>query len=234
LIQAVLFDLDDTLLKNPNEVFLPAYFQALTQKLAHLIPPDEFLAHLLRATQRVIGNTDPTRTNQDVFWADFLPAVAIPTEELMPILDDFYTNDFPRLQKFAQRRPEARQVVQQAFDYSYQVAIATNPLYPRQAIVHRLEWAGVADFPYALITSYENMHFTKPHPEYYLEIARHIGHAPEHCLMVGDDVENDMQPAAEAGMHTFWVTDGPGGEQPADWVGTLVDVKQVIRKSTAP
>jgi len=226
--RAILFDLDDTLLENSNERFLPAYFQALTHKLGHLVSPDEFVGHLIYATQRVIANTDPTRTNKDVFWADFLPAVGLPADELMPILQDFYTHDFPRLKRFTRCLPEAHQVVQEAFDRGYDVVIATNPLYPRQAILHRLEWAGVADFRYALITSYENMHFAKPQLAYYREIAERIGRAPEECLMVGDDLENDIRPAAEAGMHTFWVTDDPGEDQPADWTGTLLDVERLI------
>lgn len=228
MIQAILFDLDNTLLENPMDSFLPAYFQALTQKVAHLVSPDELLMYLMRATQRAIADTNPTRTNQEVFLADFLPAMGTLADELMPIFEDFYANDFPKLQQFTQRQPEARQVVQEAFDQSYDVAIATNPLFPRQAILHRLRWAGVADFPYALITSYENMHFTKPHPEYYREIAERIGQNPEDCLMVGDEVENDIRPAAEVGMHTFWVTDELSNDHPADWAGALRDVKHLI------
>lgn len=228
MIRAILFDLDDTLLGNSNEEFLPAYFQAVRQKFAHLIPADEFLRHLIFATQCMITDNDPSRTNREVFWANFLSDIELPADELLPILEDFYTHDFPGLERFTRRLPEARPVVQQAFDRGYDVVIATNPLYPRQAILHRLAWAGVADFPYALITSYENMHFAKPQPAYYHEIADCIGHAPENCLMVGDDIENDIQPAAEAGMQTFWVTDEPGDEHPADWAGTLLDVKHLI------
>ncbi len=229
MIQAILFDLDDTLLTNPMESFLPAYFQALTEKVSHLVPQDDFLQHLMRATQQVIADTDPRQTNRDVFWAAFLPAVELSADDLLPLLEDFYANDFPRLRKYTARRPEARDIVQQAFDRGYDVAIATNPLFPRQAILHRLEWAGVIDFPYALITSYEDMHFTKPHAAYYQEIADCIGHAPEACLMVGDDVENDIEPAAESGMRTFWITHEPGDGHPADGAGALLDVKQLIQ-----
>jgi HAD superfamily hydrolase (TIGR01549 family) len=209
--------------------FLPAYFRALTQKVAHLVAPDEFLNLIVQSTQRAIANTEPTRTNQDVFMDNFVPAVGQDlAEQLMPMFDDFYANDFPALEKFTERRPEAREVVQQAFDQGFDVAIATNPLFPRQAILHRLAWAGVADFPYTLITSYENMHFTKPHPEYYHEIAERIDHDSTTCLMAGDDIENDILPAAQAGMRTFWLTDTPHDHHPADWAGHLIDIKDII------
>lgn len=227
-MKAILFDLDDTLLKNPMDNFLPAYFEALTRKVTHLVRPNDFMMHLMRATQAVIADTDPERTNEDVFWAVFGPAIEVPEDELMPILEDFYTNDFPKLHEYTERRPEARDLVQQAFHQGYDVVIATNPLFPRQAIQHRLAWAGVADCPYVLVTTYENMHFTKPHPAYYQEIADRIGHAPADCLMVGDDVENDIEPAAKLGMRTFWVTDDPACRQPADWQGALLDLKKYI------
>lgn len=228
VIQAILFDLDGTLLINPMETFLPAYFEALTEKLAHLMPPDEFLTCLLRSTQRAIADMEGMLTNQEAFLAEFLPAVGYGAEELLPVFEDFYTNDFPKLKCCAQRRPEAREVVQNAFARGCDVAIATNPLFPRAAIMERLRWAGVGDFPYALVTSYENMHFTKPHPEYYWEIAERIGHDPGECLMVGDSLENDVQPAAEAGMDTFWIADEPADGHAASWAGTLLDVMDLL------
>jgi HAD superfamily hydrolase (TIGR01549 family) len=222
--RAILFDLDDTLLVNPMERFLPAYFQALSEKVHDILPADEFLVHLIEATQAAIANTEPQRTIEDVFWAEFSPALDMPKAEIMPLLEEFYANDYPGLQAYTQQHPEARPLVEVAFGRGFDVAIATNPLFPRSAVVQRLEWAGVSDFPYALVTTYENMHFTKPHPEYYLEIAERIGHAPEECLMVGNELENDIQPAAAVGMSTFWVTDAPAASHQADATGSLPDV----------
>jgi FMN phosphatase YigB (HAD superfamily) len=49
------------------------------------------------------------------------------------------------------------------------------------------------------------MHFSKPHPEYYLEIAGRIGWQPDECVMVGDDWGNDIAPAMRAGLRVYWV-----------------------------
>ncbi|MFQ5855623.1 MAG: hypothetical protein ACE5LU_08280 [Anaerolineae bacterium] len=38
----------------------------------------------------------------------------------------------------------------------------------------------------------------------------------------------DSSDAAEARMRTFWVTDKPRDEHPADWAGTLFDLKQLM------
>ena len=83
------------------------------------------------------------------------------------------------------------------------MAVATNPLFPETAIRQRLEWAGVADFPYQLVTTYENSRFCKPNQRYFDAIAAQLGHAPEACLVVGDE-DMDMV-AACAGCPTFLV-----------------------------
>ena len=56
------------------------------------------------------------------------------------------------------------------------------------------------------MTTYENIGFCKPNPDYYLEVARRIGVNPRECLMVGNDVGDDMV-AEGLGMKVFLLTD---------------------------
>jgi HAD superfamily hydrolase (TIGR01549 family) len=204
-IRAILFDLDDTLLENNMERFLKGYFGLLTPHVASLVPPDKFMPALLAATRAMVENTDPTLTNQQAFTADFFPRVGRTMDEMMPVFDDFYATQFGKLYSQARRLPEARAVVQAAFDAGYDAVIATNPLFPETAIRQRMEWADVADFPFKLVTSYETMHTCKPHPRYYREIVERIGRQPGECVMVGDDWKNDIAPALQAGLRAYWV-----------------------------
>ena len=59
------------------------------------------------------------------------------------------------------------------------------------------------------------MHYCKPSNGYFLEIADRLGVRPEECLMVGNDVSDDMS-ARACGMQVFLVTDSlllnPKGE----------------------
>ena len=73
-----------------------------------------------------------------------------------------------------------------------------------------MDWAGVRDLPVHLVTSYENMHATKPDPGYFAETAALLGVDPHDALMVGDDRQLDLA-AADIGMRTFYVGDDPGG-----------------------
>ena len=162
-------------------------------------------------TEGMIQNNDGTRTLQQVFWDDFSPHTDVPEADLRPLLMDFYVNDFPTLVNETRRIPEARAVIEAAFACGYDVVIATKPLFPRIAILHRLTWAGIDDFDYALVTSYEVMHFCKPHPRYYLEIASFLADRPEECMMIGNDPNDDMI-AGSVGMRTFYVEGTSAGK----------------------
>lgn len=230
MIQAILFDLDGTLIDDSVDTFIPAYFRALTKKVAHLVPPDKFIAQLQASTRAMVGNTDSTRTMAQVFAADFFPNLGIPSEILTPLFDDFYARDYAQLRTHVQAIPEARRVLARAIDRGYKTVIATMPVFPGTAVRQRMEWGNIADFAYHLITDYETMHTSKPHAAYYREIAAMIGCAPENCVMVGNEIENDMRPAKRAGMQTFFVTNGQPANEDAlsDWRGTLEDFAKLL------
>jgi FMN phosphatase YigB (HAD superfamily) len=206
-MKAILFDLDDTLLGNTMETFVLAYFQALTRHVAHLVAPERLIAELMSATNAMQANDGAGPTNEEAFAAAFYPALGYEQDELEPIFDQFYAQEFPKLKSLTQPRPEAPALVKWAFEQGLQVVIATNPLFPRTAIEQRLAWAGVpaSEFNYALITSYEEMHATKAHPAYYREILTRINRQPGECLMVGDDRERDIAPAISTGIPAYWI-----------------------------
>lgn len=228
-IQAILFDLDGTLLDANMDVFLPHYFKALSARVAHLLPPDQFIASLMQASRAMMVN-DGHDTNETVFAQAFYPLVGYPRQELEPIFTDFYVKGFPKLRQYTRRKPQAHRIVQAAFDRGYDVVIATNPLFPATAIQQRLEWAGVADFPFRLVTTYENSRATKPNLLYYEQILETIGHPAPACLVVGDE-DMDMV-AAHLGCPTFLVP-GPRTElapttpEPT-YRGTLADLEALL------
>lgn len=229
MLQAILFDLDDTLLGNKMDSFLPQYFRLLGQHAAALLDKEHFLQHMLSGTRTMMANTDPALTNREVFWQAFQQSTGLDPALLEPHFDQFYQGQFRTLQSVTEPVPGAVELVQWAFDQGLQVVVATNPLFPRQAIEERLRWANlpISDYPFALVTSYELMHATKPNQAYYQEILAYIGCRAEHTLMVGDDWQNDMVPALALGMASFWLTDGSGEEGDVSQVtgyGSLTDL----------
>jgi FMN phosphatase YigB (HAD superfamily) len=228
-LQALLLDLDGTLLENDMDQFLPHYFQHLSAWVRAVMPPKAFIAHLMQATQAMLDN-DGRDTNEEVFAAAFYPLAGRPREEMEPIFEQFYAQEFPKLRAYTQRRPEARTVVQTALDRGCDLVVATNPLFPATAIWQRLEWAGVADFPYRLVTTYENSRACKPNPLYFQQICETIGRPAAACLMIGDH-PMDLA-AAHIGCPTFFVADDsqelPDNVPAPSYRGALANVLELL------
>lgn len=222
-IKALLLDLDDTLVDNPMNAFIPAYFKALEAFVAETVPPDRFIAELLAATRAMDRNDGSGPTNKDVFSDAFYPALGLPVPELEPLLERFYREAFPSLQPLVSPRPAAPKIIEWAQRQGLQVVIATNPLFPRTAIEQRMAWGGVGvdRFDFDLVTAYENCRATKSSPVYYREILETLGRRPEACLMVGDNWDWDIANAARAGIRGFWIAeaDARPGESAIEPVG---------------
>src|SRR5690554_409324 len=224
--KGVLFDLDGTLLALDLNQFLSRYFKALAEKVAPAVPPDRFLPALMESTERMLVN-DGSKTNSDSFMEHFFQIVDKEPEELLPIFDRFYREDFPRLGAGIEPLPMARKAVDAVLKGGAILVLATNPVFPRQAVDTRLEWAGLADVPFALVTSYENSRYCKPNPGYFADILNQPGLAGEQCLMVGNDTREDTV-AGQLGMDTFLVEghiieqdDSPPTPWRGDWAQLL-------------
>jgi FMN phosphatase YigB (HAD superfamily) len=224
VITTLLFDLDDTLLGNDMGTFLPAYFSRLPRYFAGTAGAERLVPEMLSATQAMLANPDPERRLIDVFSDCFSQGTGLARDDWQARFNEFYAGSYRELQAIITPRPEARQVVEWAFARGYQVAIATAPLFPLDAIHQRLRWAGLGDLPFALVASVDTSHFAKPRPEFYAEVLAKLGRRPDQALMIGNDWDNDIVPAAALGMKTYWVTaPGAAAAQPAaarglDWV----------------
>ena len=227
-ITTFLLDLDNTLLGNDMDRFLPPYFVMFARRFQTLVPNQDVRQLLIDCVQSVIENQDPTVTNMAAFMAEFTHRLGCPVETINPILATIYREDYPQLQGYTSLRPAAREVMQRLFASGCRVVIATQPLFPAVAIEQRLAWAGVAGFPYAWITTLENSHFSKPDVRYFEEILANIGSSPENSWMVGDDPARDIVPAHQLGLKTWWITGEVeiSGEDPiplCDESGSLAD-----------
>lgn len=229
-----LLDLDDTLLGNPMEKFLPPYFKALHQTLAPYAPGKNVQQLVIDAVHGAIGDQNGTVSNMDAFMERFCHDLGCRADTLQPALDQFYGHEYPKLQRFTIYRPEARQLVEFLLEAGSKVVVATNPLFPEVAIRQRLSWAGLADLPFSLITTMENSHFAKPSPQYYQEILTKVEAQPEQSWMVGDDPVNDIAPARMLGLQTWWITDSSPAptDNRAPQQGSLADFLAMLKHSS--
>lgn len=205
-ITTVLFDLDGTLLPMDIDTFTNGYFAMLTQKLAPRgYDPKKLVAAIWAGTGAMVEN-DGSRTNEAAFWDKFAQTFGEKALEDKPLFEEFYANEFQQAKKFCGYNQWAARAVRAVRESGRRVALATNPIFPAVATESRLRWVGLEPSDFELYTTYENSRYCKPNLDYYREVLDRLGAVPGECLMVGNDVEEDMA-AREIGMGVFLITD---------------------------
>lgn len=234
MIKAVLLDLDNTLIRNPDQVFAPAFIRLVDQFFVEQFELAGMADGLLTAMKAVSGLRDGEQTNSQVMLAAIAQACAAPPPRIEEALSAFYDQAYASLRPCVEPVPGALTVIEALRARGLSIVIATHPIYPLRAILQRLEWAGLPTDPaaYAFVAHGGNMHFAKPDPAYYAEILGRVKVEPDEVVMVGDSPRNDIDPAKTLGIHTFWVHDpaaeGQGrslldfiSELEAGWLDTL-------------
>jgi len=229
MLEAILFDLDGTLLDIDMEYFLSRYFKEMGRMAQSqgIVAAGRLVNQILKSTDIMINDNKSEKNNEEKFMRHFFSHMEVDERKMRDFFDEFYRSGFPRLSQYCQPFPGIPEMMTKAFESGYKIVIATNAVFPRTAIQSRLEWAGIGQFPYNLVTSYENMHYCKPFPQYYKEIADKIDTPPTACLMVGNDTGEDLA-AGEIGMKTFLVEncliDRGNSPYSPDWRGRMQDL----------
>lgn len=205
-ITTILFDLDGTLLPMDNDEFTKGYFKLLAAKLApHEYEPKQLVEAIWAGTAAMVKN-DGKQSNESAFWKKFSEIYGEKMVADKPLFDEFYEKDFQKAKELCKVNPKAAIAVHTVKEMGFQVALATNPIFPASATERRIRWAGLEPEDFELYTTYENIGYCKPNPDYYREIAKRLGVEPEQCLMVGNDVTEDMI-AETVGMKVFLLSD---------------------------
>jgi FMN phosphatase YigB (HAD superfamily) len=205
-IKVILFDLDGTLLPMDQNVFVKSYFGGLAKKLApHGYDSEKLISAVWAGTGAMVKN-DGTKKNEEVFWDKFCEIFGEEAKNDLPIFEEFYATDFAKVQSSCGYNPKASETVRDLKNMGLRIALATNPIFPEIATRQRIAWAGLDTSDFELYTTYENSRYCKPNLEYYKDITNSLGVEPCECLMVGNDVDEDMI-AEKLSMKVFLVTE---------------------------
>ena len=205
-IEMILFDLDGTLLPMEQTAFMKDYFGRLSRRLYPLgYDPKQLVDSIWAGTADMVRN-DGSRTNEEVFWRRMVTIWGNRVAKDSPHFDAFYREEFDEIKTSCGYDPRAAETVRAIKALGYRVALATNPLFPALATEHRIRWTGLVPSDFELVTHYENTGYCKPNPDYYRDVCARLGVSPENCLMVGNDVSEDMI-AETLGMKVFLLTD---------------------------
>ncbi len=205
-MRIVLFDLDGTLLPMDQDRFVNGYFGFLVKKMApHGYEPQKLIRSIWGGTEAMVKN-DGSVTNEEAFWKYFTSVYGEKSRGDIHLFEEFYAQDFQMAKQFCGYTPKAAETVSLVRSLGAIPALATNPLFPAVATQSRIRWAGLRPEQFELYTTYENISWCKPNLDYYREILRRLNAVPEDCIMVGNDVSEDMV-AEKLGIKVFLLTD---------------------------
>jgi FMN phosphatase YigB (HAD superfamily) len=144
-------------------------------------------------------------TNEERFWQGFEAAYGKPARKDEELFAAFYREDFDKVQSSCGYTPASREIIDTVKAKGLRTALATNPIFPRMATERRIAWAGLDPHDFELVTTYENSCHCKPNPDYYRDVMQALGVDAKECLMVGNDVGEDMI-AETLGCRVFLLT----------------------------
>ncbi|HHU55522.1 MAG TPA: HAD family hydrolase [Acholeplasmataceae bacterium] len=199
MIDTIFFDLDGTLLLMDQDEFLKHYFDKLKKKFG-----DESILKVVKVGVVAMIENDGSKTNEKAFWDVFNKLV--PNNNLENKFIDFYTNEFQELKSITNMHNQGKEAIKLLKSKGYDIALCTNPFFPKIATYSRIMWAGIDPEDFIWITTYENSHYCKPNLKYYEEVLQITNKKPENVLMVGNDVLEDLC-VKKLGMKTFLVED---------------------------
>lgn len=205
-LKTVFFDLDGTLLPLDQDVFVKTYLSSMAVAMEkHGYEKKAFLQSIWDGI-RTMEQNDGSRLNEEVFLERFRHTIGHPIDRELSLLEAYYQTDFQDIRSVCGKNEKAATVLEECHRLGLRTVLATNPLFPAIATESRIRWAGLSPEDFEWITTYENSCFAKPNPSYYTALAKQLKVAPEECLMVGNDVRDDMI-AQSVGMHVFLLTD---------------------------
>ena len=231
--EALLFDLDGTLLQVEMQIFIPAYLYGLAEHFRDRVEPDRFVGVARKAVHALLLGGDRQRTNRERYLAMIEAHLEIPEGLFEERLAVWIEKDMEKLAAHVTSVAAARPLLDYCFSLDIPVVLATNPVFPAAMVEARMEWAGLGGYPFTQVTSYENTRYCKPHKSYYRDLLETIGVRASRSLMVGNDTTHDLA-AAGIGMPTFladtFLVDRLDGGYSSDFRGSLDDLFELLRE----
>ena len=226
---AIMFDLDGTLLPMDMGEFLNGYLREMYNKYeGYDFSLEEFIGGVMTGIKAMYKN-DGSITNREAFWNAFTGVNPCDDlEEAERICNEYYLNEYNEAKKFTGENPLAVKAVEAAREKCDKVILATNPFLPIEAQSTRLSWVGLKPEDFLLVTSYENSRFCKPNPKYFTDICQQYDLDPSNCLMIGNDELEDMFCASVLQMDCYLVEDCIIKNAEHPWEGTKGTFKDLV------
>jgi FMN phosphatase YigB (HAD superfamily) len=203
-LTTVLFDLDGTLLPIDGEAFEAIYFKGLSSYFLDKYDPKEFIRIIWSATKAMVIDTS-LKTNEEAFMEALQLIVNDDITWMQERFNQFYLNEFDQIRLAVTPNVFMQKAVKLLKEKGYKCIIATNPMFPKIAIEKRIIWTGCDRDDFDYVTSFEKNHYCKPQLKFYEEVLNDMNLIAEECLMVGNDINEDMI-VSKLNIKTYLIT----------------------------
>jgi len=226
--KAILLDLDGTLINIEVSFFIDTMINSMAMYFSDYLEFEEFRTGIFGGIDAIVSMPrQGGETNRDGFNRSFMELTGVDEDLTEKLFTEYYRTVFTEFFDYGSQVDGARKFVVAALRSGYRLALATNPIFPKMAIVERMRWGAIEPELFHVISDLETMRSCKPQTEYFMEVAGKLDVDSEKCLMVGNDVQHDL-PASKVGMGTFLVDTNMvhrnNDDIEADGRGTLHDL----------
>ncbi len=205
-IEALLLDLDGTLLDIEVSFFLRTMTDSMVSYFEDLVPGDLFKAGLSGSIRELtVAPRKDGQNNEYIFYSYFSSTTGVPESTAKDRFSSFYRDIFPGFSRHGTPVAGAARLVEAASAEGIALVLATSPIFPREAILERMKWCRIPPVHFEIIADMESTRFCKPQARYFTDLAGALHIPPERCLMAGNDLSHDMA-AGRTGMKTFLAT----------------------------
>lgn len=204
-IQAVLFDLDNTLTHRDQSV--QAYSRFLVRHYQqHLsMQTNEAIEKVTQLVRSIDNGGYPQKellTHPSIAASVGYALLQQLSWQQRPSLEELTEFWFSQFGRCAVAMSGAEQLLQQLKQQNFKLGIISNG--GQQSRVNILQGLGFLDY-FDVVHSSELVGSAKPKPDIFLHTAAHLNLAPEECLFIGDHPINDIYGAQAAGMPALWL-----------------------------
>lgn len=206
MIKNILFDLDGTLIDTDQEEFNKEYLNEVSNYFVSCGCNKELsIKYLWEAMLEVINN-DGRINNEEVFSNYLENKLNLSKETLASIFTQFTDKEYNYLSKYIKKVEVATEAIKLLKQKNYNLILATNSLFPYNAIKKRAGWGDIDVELFSFVTTIENMNYAKPNINYYKQILSLNGLKADECMMFGNDLIEDLA-VENLGIKCFIITD---------------------------
>lgn len=204
----IMSDLDCTLLPMDQDLYIQLYVNEIAKLFTeHGYNGKDIAKATMKASIYMMKN-DGSRKNSEAFEDGFRQIIGEGAQTIIDIFPQVYGDRYDIIKNVTSFNPYAKEIVDLMNEKAEFTVVATQPMFPIEAVTKRLSWTGLAPSMFDYVTIYNESSYSKPSPMYYKEIMDKFGATPETTMMIGNDVNEDILPCIELGIDTFLITDG--------------------------